>query len=70
MFPPRWVQPPCMNIDVNSVIQIGEGPRVSSMIAEVPSGSAIWNWPTMSRPVVISAGTALYPAVKSGFTSW
>ncbi len=43
MLPPRWVQPPCMNIDVKSVIQIGEGPRASSMSATVPSGKGIRN---------------------------
>jgi hypothetical protein len=59
-----------MNIDVKSVSQSGFGPGASSIATVEPSGSARLTVPTMSRPVVISAGTVLYPLVKLGSTSW
>ena len=64
MLPARCSQSPCMNIDVNSVNQMGLGPGSCGTSNGVPSmttGCAV----TRSTPFVISYGTAEKPNVKA-----
>ncbi len=69
MLPPMCSQPPCMNIEVRRVSQMGIGPGASSITTLVPSGATRRICPMMSFPDVISAGTVEYPFVKFGSTS-
>ena len=58
MLPPMWSQPPCMNMLVRSVSQIGTGPGSWGMDPVWPS-TVIVVGSVRSVPVVISYGTAL-----------